>query len=137
MGDQIEEGRMSYAGLEKRVGSLEDDVSKMRTDVAVLGRDVTDVKSGNTAILQAIQNLERRDASRPQPTNWKAVLLTAATIAAGIGSAATAVWWFIGTSPIVQDIDRRLTKLDDPDIGKVTRMESDMRWLPSVRQAGR
>lgn len=128
---------MSQALLEERVGSLEGDVSRLRTDVAVLGRDVSDVKQQGSSILQAIQNLERRDATRPPPTNWRAVMLTAATIAAGIGGAATAVWWFIGTSPVVQALDRRLTKLDDPEVGKVTRIEQDIRWLPTLQKAAR
>lgn len=128
---------MSYEALEKRVGLVEGDLGKLRTDVAVLGRDVSDVKTGNSAILTAIQDLQRREATRPQPTNWRAVVLTVITIAGGIGGAATAVWWFIGTSPVVQELDRRLTKLDDPDVGKIPRIETELHWLPSVKQAGR
>lgn len=123
---------MSQQILEERVGALEGDVSRLRTDVAVLGRDVSDVKQQGGTILQAIQNLEKRDASRPAPTNLKAVGLTAISIAAGLGGVATAVWWFIAVSPVVVDLERRLTKLDDPEIGKMVRVQEQLRWAPAV-----
>jgi hypothetical protein len=124
---------MSQAILEERVGALEGDVSRLRTDVAVLGRDVSDVKQQGTTILQAIQSLEKRDAARPPPTNVRAIVGTTVAIAAGLGGVATAVWWFIAVSPVVQDLDRRLTKLDDPEVGKVLRMERDFgRLVPTA-----
>jgi hypothetical protein len=33
------------------------------------------------------------------------------------------VWWLIGNAPAVQDLDRRITRLDDPEIGRVPRLE--------------
>lgn len=123
---------MSHVILEERVGALEGDVSRLRTDVAVLGRDVSDVKQQGSSILQAIQNLEKRDAARPPAPNWKAITGTSIAIAAGLGGVATAVWWFIAVSPVVQDLDRRLTKLDDPEVGKVIQLQNTMRWKEST-----
>lgn len=128
---------MSQQILEERVGALEGDVSRLRTDVAVLGRDVSDVKQQGSTILQAIQNLEKRDAARPPLTNWRAVAATAFGIAGGLGAIATSVWWFIAVSPVVQDLDRRLTKLDDPEVGKVVKLEGVFQWSPTLKKADR
>lgn len=129
---------MSQALIEERVGALEGDVSRLRTDVAILGRDVSDVKTQSDKILDAIKGLEKSDQARPTPTNLKTVLMTTLAIAAGLGGVATAVWWFIAVSPVVQDMDRRLTKLDDPEIGKVPTMQREFgRWVPAIKQAER
>jgi hypothetical protein len=127
-------GAMSNVALEERVGALEGDVSRLRTDVAVLGRDVHEVKQQGTTILQAIQGLERRDASRPPPTNWRAVAATTLAIAAGIGGTATSVWWFIETSPSVRELDKRLSRLDDPEVGKIGRLQDEVRWMPTLKK---
>lgn len=136
---------MSQVILEERVGALEGDVSRLRTDVAVLGRDVSDIKLQSTTILTAITDLKTQNASRPAAPNYRAVGATTLAIAAGLGTVGTFVWWFIGASPAIEDLRQKIRdvtsevrRLDDPEIGKVPRMEREFgRWVPIQKQANK
>lgn len=121
-------------GIEGRVGALEGDVSRLRTDVAVLGTTIHDVKTQNVTILTAIQSLEKRDLTRPAPTNWRTVAATTATLATLAIFGITGIWYSIQVSPSVIDLEKRLTKLDDPEVGKVTRLQDQLRWQPTIKK---
>lgn len=137
---------MTHQLLEERVGALEGDVSKLRSEVAVLGRDVSGVKSDvnevknqGVNILSVLQEMKVSDAARPQNTNWRTVFMTGIAIFGSIGGIATFVWWFVANSPAVQGVDKRVTRLDDPEVGKIYRMERQIedlervqRWTPNV-----
>lgn len=45
-----------------------------------------------------------------------------------IGALAIFVWWFIAASPVVQDLDKRLTRLDDSDFGRMPGIERQNGW---------
>ncbi|MGD9806415.1 MAG: hypothetical protein AB7E81_00765 [Hyphomicrobiaceae bacterium] len=36
------------------------------------------------------------------------------------------VWWLIGTSPAVIELRDRVNKLDDPEVGRVPRIEREL-----------
>lgn len=137
---------MTQQLLEERVGAVEGDVSKLRSEVAVLGRDVSgvksdvnDVKNQGISILSVLQEMKIQDAARPQNTNWRTVLVTGAALFGSIGGIAAFVWWFVANSPAVQGVDKRVTRLDDPEVGKVyhlerrvDELERTQRWNPNV-----
>lgn len=138
------EAPVSNAIFDERLGTVERRQSDLSSDMKVLQHDLTGLKGdvskiGNdfqqqtASILQAIAGLKEKDAARPPNTNWRAVAATALGIFAGVASLSTATWWFIEVSPIVQNLDRRLTRLDDPEVGRVTQMQKEFgRWSPMV-----
>ncbi len=123
---------MSQEIIEERVGKLETGFAGLRTEVAVLGRDVTDLKTQGAAVLSGINDLKTRDAARPPPTTWRNVAGTLAASAATLAGLAAFVWWFIAASPVIEglrekdrELSQRLLRLDDPDLGRVPRLERD------------
>lgn len=116
---------MSHELLEDRVGKVELEQARQG---AVLERVQQDVKSIGTGV----EKLLERDARRPEPTTLKGVAATLATAATAVGSVGFFVWWFVGTSPVIDEIrtverqlETRVMRLDDPEIGRVTRLEQE------------
>lgn len=110
---------MSNEILDERVGRLESGFSTLSTQVAVLGRDVNELKasqskleSSNQAILHGIQDLKQSEASRPPPQNIKTILGTLAMTAGAISALGAGVWWFIASSPAVQGVSDRLRAVE-------------------------
>jgi hypothetical protein len=89
-----------------------------------LGRIESDVGK----IGAGVERLLERDAKRPQAMTFQ----TVAGTCVGLAAVAGVVWWLIGSAPAVQELRDRLSKLDDPDIGRVTRVEKELGWQPRV-----
>lgn len=129
---------MSQIKIEERVGALEGDVSRLRTDVALLGDRVADVKSQNSTILTVVQSLEKQNLTRPKSQDFKSLAAACAALAA----VAVVGWWLIGTAPVIEEIRATqrelrsdLDRLDDPEIGKVPRLERQFGvWVPEVKR---
>jgi hypothetical protein len=127
----VTDARASY---DKRLGKVETEQARQgeRLDgidgrMDRLERDVGKVGSG-------VDELLRRDAARPAPTSWRTA--TAASISGLLALLAGFSWWFTSVSPAVQDLDRRMTRIDDKDIGRMPRVERRVdeleRWAPRV-----
>lgn len=116
---------MSQALLEERVGKVETEQARQGAQLDQIKADVAKSNAG-------IEKLLDRDAKRPQAITWPLI----AGAACGLAGVAAVGWWLIGTAPAVQDLDRRLTKLDDRDIGRVKVLEDKTRdleaWAPRV-----
>lgn len=116
---------MSQETLESRVGDLEREQTRQGVQLDNLRRDVGDVSTG-------VKQLLERDAKRPQAMTWWTVFAAAG----GLVSVALVGWWLVGAAPAVQDLDKRLTRLDDPEFGRIPRAEKQIReleaWRPSV-----
>lgn len=120
---------MSAELLQDRVGNVEQELARQGERIGVLSHDVTRIGAG-------VDKLLERETRRPQAITWTAIGATCG----GLVSIAIVVWWLISSSPAVQDITRRLDKLDDPQIGRVPALEKRVDklegWAPQVR-AGR
>lgn len=113
---------------------LQHDFSGMRGDVNKLSASI---ESHHGKLMTAIHGLEQREAKRGQAWDFK----TAATVCGGLAAIAVVGWWLIATSPVIEELkgaqrtlEGRIGKLDDPEIGKVTRLQEEMRWLPTVKK---
>lgn len=112
---------MSQQVLEERVGNVERDLARRGQQIDRMEVDVRDIGSG-------VKQLLERDARRPQALSWASIAGTCG----GLAAMAAVVWWLIGSSPAMVDLERRVTRLDDPYIGRVTRIEKDMGWQVRV-----
>lgn len=117
--------------LESRVGKVEDAVGRLSADVRILSHDQVAVKQDIASVKSGVDKLLEREVARPSPMTWQTVAATCG----GLAAVAAVVWWLIGSSPAVQDLDRRLTRLDDPDVGRVSRIEKDLGWAPRIVRA--
>lgn len=127
---------MSNQIFEERLGTVERQMNAVSSDMKVLQHDLTGLKgevskfssdftSQTNTILGALSSLERKELQRPPSMNGKAVAVAVFTFAGGMASLAAVVWWLIATAPVVQDHEKRLSKLDDPDVGRVGRLEAE------------
>lgn len=134
---------MSSNNLDARVGEVERDLSHLRSDVRVMSNTLTGLQSDVSKIATGIQDLITKDARRPEPVSGRTIAGTIVATAAGLGSVATVVWWLIGTAPAVQELQTRMTKLDDRETGlvyrmdrRIDRMETRLNriedWVPTV-----
>lgn len=110
--------------LEDRVGHLEVASAQLRTEVGAIKLSVADVGSD-------VKRLLDREARRPTPVTGATVLMTLGSI----GAAAGVIWWLIGNAPAVQDLTRRMDRLDDAQVGRVTTLERKVEtltgWAPA------
>lgn len=106
---------------EQRLSDVEREQVRQGERLGRIESDVGKIGSG-------VERLLERDAKRPQAVTFQAA--TGACI--GVAAIAAVVWWLIGNAPAVQDLDRRLSKLDDPEVGRVTRVEKELGWQPRV-----
>ncbi len=116
-------------------GDNDERLGHLETEVVRLGERQTRMERDLTKIGQGVDRLLEREAARPEPMGWRTVIGTLGSVASVIAMMAFFSWWFIATSPTVLDLDRRLTRLDDRDIGRVTRLEKDVSWTPRVSNA--
>lgn len=103
--------------IEDRVGALEREQARQGERLGRIETDISDTKDGTNKLLE-------RDAKRPPSLTWQAIAVTCG----GLGSVAAVVWWLIGSSPAVVDLEKRLSRLDDPEIGRVKRIEKQLGW---------
>lgn len=118
--------------MEERVGQLEGRVGRIETSVALIGSKQDAMASQVHDVGAGVRTLLEREAKRPEPTTWKNVAGTLGATVSVMGALAIFVWWFIAASPIVQAIDKRLTRLDDPEVGRVPRLEREAGWTAKV-----
>ena len=140
------------ASLWRRLGRVETDMARQGARLDDVDRRLGGIERTQELTKGGVEELLRRDAGRPQPTSWKAAATTVVTLIAGIGAIAGFSWWFVATSPAVIDlgkrldglaaaIDKRLTRVDDPEIGRLPRVEKRLddleRWSPKVTRASK
>lgn len=120
----------------RRLGRVETDLARQGTRLDDVDRRLGEMGRVQERTAAGVDELLRREAARPQPTSWRTAAATVLTMMGGLGMLATFSWWFTAQSPAVQDLDRRLTRIDDKDIGRMGRAErrlDDMeRWRPTV-----
>jgi hypothetical protein len=116
---------MSQETLESRVGEVEREQARQGAKLDHLTREVGDVSAG-------VKTLLERDARRPQAMTWQTIVATCG----GLAAVAFVGWWLIGTAPAVQSLDKRLSRLDDPEVGRIPRVEKKIQeleaWRPSI-----
>jgi hypothetical protein len=83
-------------------------------------------------VAAGVQTLLEREAKRGEPATWKNVGGTLAITASVLGSLAVFVWWFIEASPSMRDLEKRVMRLDDPEVGRVPRLEKEAGWSAKV-----
>lgn len=108
--------------VEDRVGALERETARHGEQLGHLSGEVSKIGVG-------VERLLDRDARRPSSLTWQVVAGTCG----GIAATASVVWWLIGASPAVTELDRRLSRLDDPEVGRVPRLEKHNGWAPRVQ----
>jgi hypothetical protein len=112
--------------VEGRLHSVETELAKQGTELGHLKSSLAKVGSGVEQLLEA-------NARRPSPVGLTTIAATLAAAAGTMAGIGTFVWWIIATSPTVQDLDRRLTRLDDPETGRVSRL-LDLPWSHTARK---
>lgn len=117
--------------LQERVGKVEDGLARLSADVRVIGHDQAGLKSNVEQVKAGIDQLLQREAARPHGITGQTIAATCG----GLAAVAAVVWWLIGASPAVQEIGRRLDRLDDPETGRVLRLERELGWAAKVVKA--
>lgn len=120
---------MSQHDIEHRLGDVERDVAVLKRDVSVISGNVSEIGAGVKQLLQ-------RDASRPEPLSWGKIGATVITMGAVLGALWTGTAWLIEHSPTVVGLERRVSRIDDKEDGKLPRIERRLNdleaWRPSV-----
>lgn len=109
--------------LSTRVIEMDADMRVLKSDVAALKGDVSEIGRG-------VRELITREAKRPEPMNGKSLFFALASVAGGLASISAVVWWLIGSAPVIKDLNdantalsRRLDRLDDSEVGRVGDIE--------------
>lgn len=129
--------------LDDRVGRLEETTQKFSADLRIMSNEIMGVKADVHKINDGVARLLEREARRPDALTGKTIIATLIATGTTIGMVGTFVWWLIAASPAVGVLESRMTRIDDPEIGKVTRLEHEIRelkrWAPSITlpQSGR
>lgn len=119
---------VSQALFEERLAKVEDGQARLSADVRVLSHDVVGLKTDVGQVKSGIDQLLQREARRPEPLGWKSIVAACA----GLATVAVVGWWLVGHAPAVLDLARRLDKLDDPDVGRVPRLEREAGWAARI-----
>jgi len=128
---------------EQRLSDVEREQVRQGERLSRIETDVGKIGAGVDKLLE-----------RPKGLSWGAVGGTIVATAGGLLSVAAVGWWLIGSSPAVRDlekevaavrsdterkveaVERRVDKLDDPEIGRVPRVERKVheldQWAPRV-----
>lgn len=120
---------MSQAVLEERVGLLEREQARQ-------GEQLGQVRSEVSKVAAGVDKLLDREARRPDAMTGRTVAATLLTTGAVVSMVGAFVWWLIAQSPAVTDLEKRVTRLDDPELGRVPRLEKRIEtltgWAPQV-----
>jgi hypothetical protein len=111
---------MNDDGLQRRVGFVETELARQGERLGRMELDVSKTSSGVDTLLE-------RAAANP-PMSFKGVIGTVVSLCALLGMLAAFTYQFIAHSPAVGDLEKRLTKLDDPEIGRVQAVERVLGW---------
>lgn len=121
---------MTHAVLEERVGRLEQEQVRQ-------GEQIVGLRAEVGGVGQDVKQLLARDAARPEGLTWKAL----AGLCAGAITIAIVGGWLIAMSPAVLELDRRVSRLDDPTVGRVQAVERRLEkldgWGARVTRAGK
>lgn len=107
---------MSQQVLEERVGQLEREQTRQGEQLGQVRAEVSKIGAG-------VEKLLDREARRPDALTGKTIVATLISTGVAVSMLAGFVWWMIANAPAVESLDRRLTKLDDPELGRVRRLE--------------
>jgi hypothetical protein len=118
---------MSQELYEERLGHVENGLAGLKADVRVLGHDVAGLKSDFAKVGDGVGKLLDREARRPEIS-----LTVIGGTAGALVSIAVVVWWLIGHSPAVQALENRVMRLDDPEVGRVSRVERELGWTARI-----
>ena len=111
--------------------NVEDRMHSVETELARQGTRLGHLETGMLKAVDGVEKRLERDARRPSPMNLPTVLTTLVAAAGTMGAIGAFVWWIVATSPAVQALDQRLTRLDDPETGRVTTLaNSILPWSP-------
>lgn len=123
---------MSMEVLEERVGKLEVVAGELRTEQRVQGQAIGDLRRSSEAIISRLDEIRQVQAAAPRRQDLRTIIGTLGSVASVIAALCFFVWWFIETSPAMRETTRRLDKLDDPQVGRVTRIEREGSWTARV-----
>lgn len=101
--------------LRNRVNKVERAQERFDTRLGHVERTVEKTAVG-------VERLLERDLRRPEALTWRAL----AAVCGGALTIAVVGHWLIAQAPAVRDLGRRVDKLDDADIGRVTRIEQHL-----------
>jgi hypothetical protein len=118
--------------LEKGQVTLQNEVSGMKSEMksnhSELMRAIATMKSENTAAVERLKETNATEIAKLNEQNKLDVRLKAfGTVVGSLMGVAAFVWFVISISPSVQGLGDRMTKLDDRDVGRVLRLEQDLR----------
>lgn len=126
----VDDLKASVRTLEHRTGKLERDLQdlanstrEMAGDLRVLTTEVSNTTQSVRTMTDALKQIVLTEAKRGDPISVKSFLGTMATGAGTIAALGAFVWWVIASSPIVMDLSNRLSKIDDPAMGRVAALE--------------
>lgn len=108
--------------LEDRVGSLEISSARHGEQLGRLSADLSSVRASVGEVGTDVKALLQREARKPPSLTFQTVALTCSAI----GAIAAVGWWLIGTAPAVVELRDRMGRLDDPQVGRVPRLEREM-----------
>lgn len=118
--------------LDGRVEKVERELASQGQEMARQGERMGRLEADVSKIGSGVDRLLEREARAPRALT----MTTVAATCGGIISIAAVVWWLISSSPAVQEITRRLDKLDDPQIGRVPSLEKRVDridgWSPQI-----
>src|SRR5262249_18861391 len=103
------------ANYDKRLGKVETEQARQGERLEVLGHDIARVERDVGKIGTGVEELLRRDATRPPPTNWRTAGLTIFSALGGVSMLVGFSWWFTSVSPAVLDLEKRVSRLDDKE----------------------
>lgn len=115
--------------LEDRVGQVEREQVRQGEQLGRLSAELGAVRTSVADVGTDVKKLLEREARRPGVPTLQTVAVTCAALA----SIAGVVWWLIGTSPAVQELQVRLGRLDDPIVGRVPRIERQVETITGWR----
>lgn len=111
--------------IESRVGAAERELVRQGEQIGQVKSEMVGLRADVGSVKDNVQRLVDRDAAKPQGLTVKTIAATCG----GLGSVAIVVWWLIGSSPAVRDLEKRVDHLDDPVIGRVPRLEKKLEQI--------
>ena len=103
---------MSAEFLEERVGQVEREQARQGEKLSTIQTDVNRISGG-------VEKLLERESEAPQSMSWPSI----AAAAGGLATVMIVVWWLIEHSPAVQSLDKRVTRIDDKEMGLLRQVE--------------
>lgn len=113
--------------ISSRLSTVEVGHSELRSDFRLLNERVGGLASQVTKIGTGVEGIHDLLARRGEPTNLRTVVATVLSIGAAVSMVGGFVWWFTSTSPAIQQLERRVTKIDDPGYGRLKQIEDAQR----------